>query len=95
MTEGEGKGYGRVGGWDLERQHVVRLALVPGKRLDTVPPAVVGTGELDDHLATRVEARQANRTHHRFGATHVERHFVLFIIKDTKDKRQKTKKDNK
>ena len=58
-------------GISLARRHRIADA-----RLNVAPPAVIGTAEPDQMGAARVIARQAHRLHHRFGARHVERHFV-------------------
>ena len=60
----------------LQRVGLVRGDRVADARLHVAPPAVIRAAEAHEVRAPRVIARKAHRLHHRFGAGHVERHFV-------------------
>src|SRR5215472_3020092 len=56
----------------LQREAVDKGPLATEAGLHAVPPAVVCPGEAHDESTPRVEARKANRGHHRLGAAAVE-----------------------
>lgn len=60
------------------RQYIVGKTLVARRRLDTVPPPVVGARKHHNEVLLRVETRQTHSTHHRLRAAHVEGYLIHF-----------------
>jgi len=60
----------------FQRETVIQTAFAPETRHDTVPPSVIRAREADDQPPPCVEAHQPHCRHHRFGAAHMEGHFV-------------------
>ena len=60
----------------LEAHTIVHGAFAAETGLHTIPPAMVGADKANDKLPSGIEAREADRGHHRFRAAGMEGYFV-------------------
>ena len=66
----------RRGAMSLRVRAIVDVALATQAGLNTIPPAVIGTGKAHDQFLPSVEASHPNRSHHRLGSAHMKGHFI-------------------